>query len=143
NHDWDTTGAVPYLNYFTLPGNERYYDFAWGPVRFFVVDSDGREPDGNSPTSAQAMWLQGRLAATTEPWKLVYMHHPPYSSGSTHGSTPALQWPYQQWGATAVLAGHEHLYERLSLNNIPYIVNGLGGRSIYGFGTPLPGSVAR
>src|ERR1041385_3886659 len=24
NHDWVTTGATPYLNYFTLPGNERY-----------------------------------------------------------------------------------------------------------------------
>src|SRR5262245_16628557 len=26
NHDWMTAGAVPYLGYFTLPGNERYYD---------------------------------------------------------------------------------------------------------------------
>ena len=24
----------PYLDYFTLPGNERYYDFTWGPVHF-------------------------------------------------------------------------------------------------------------
>src|SRR3990172_7062669 len=27
NHDWYTQDAQPYLDYFTLPGNERYYDF--------------------------------------------------------------------------------------------------------------------
>ncbi|MBZ0159711.1 MAG: metallophosphoesterase, partial [bacterium] len=32
NHDWATTGAQPYLDYFTLPNNERYYDVVWGPV---------------------------------------------------------------------------------------------------------------
>jgi hypothetical protein len=40
NHDWRATGALPYLNYFTLPGNERYYDFIWGPVHLFALDSD-------------------------------------------------------------------------------------------------------
>ena len=25
NHDWNTTNAQPYLDYFTLPNNERYY----------------------------------------------------------------------------------------------------------------------
>src|SRR5687768_751734 len=29
NHDWETPGAQPHLDYFTLPGNERYYDFTW------------------------------------------------------------------------------------------------------------------
>ncbi len=27
NHDWRTSNGQPYLDYFTLPGNERYYDF--------------------------------------------------------------------------------------------------------------------
>src|SRR5918911_973289 len=102
NHDWYTAGAAPYLSYFTLPGNERYYDFASGPVHLFPVDSDPSEPDGNTATSTQALWLQGRLAASTEPWKLVYMPHPPYSPASTPGSPPPLQWPYQRGGPTAV-----------------------------------------
>ena len=42
NHDWNTLGAQPYLDYFPLPGNERYYDFVWGPVHFFAIDSDSR-----------------------------------------------------------------------------------------------------
>ena len=142
NHDWDTTNAQPYLDYFTLPGNERYYDFVRGPVHFFVVDSDSREPDGITSTSTQAIWLQNQLAASTSVWNVVYLHHPPYSSGS-HGSTTALQWNYAAWGADVVLAGHEHDYERIFRNGIPYIINGLGGASISSFGTTVSGSQVR
>src|SRR3954454_847183 len=51
NHDWGDTfpnpqGDQPYLNYFSLPGNERYYSFTQGPVQFFAIDSDENEPDG-------------------------------------------------------------------------------------------------
>jgi hypothetical protein len=137
NHDWNTPNAQPYLDYFTLPGNERYYDFVWGPVHFFAIDSDANEPDGISSTSTQAQWLETGLAASTTPWQIVYLHHAPYSSGSTHGSTGELQWPFEAWGADAVLAGHDHIYERLTVDGIPYFVNGLGGMSIYDFGTPL------
>jgi tartrate-resistant acid phosphatase type 5 len=143
NHDWVTAGAVPYLNYFTLSGNERYYDFVRGSVHLFAIDSDPNEPDGISSTSVQATWLQNALAASTSPWKIVYFHHPPYSS-ATHGSTLALRWPFQTWGASAVVAGHEHAYERFVINSFPYIVNGLGGNpNRYTFGTPLAGSVVR
>ncbi len=134
NHDWIASGAQPYLDYFTLPsvspGGERYYEFTWGPLHFFAIDSDTHEPDGITATSAQAAWLQGALAVSTAPWQLVYMHHPPYSSG-LHGSTAALQWPYKDWGADAVLAGHDHHFERLNAGGLPYFVVGAGGRSLY------------
>jgi hypothetical protein len=107
------------------------------------MDSDLHEPDGISVTSAQAAWLHQRLSASTATWKIVYFHHPPYSSGASHGSTPALQWPFQQWGATAVLSGHEHDYERILHDGIPYIVNGLGGDSLYSFVTPVTESQVR
>ena len=142
NHDWDTSSAQPYLDYFTLPGNERYYDFVWGPLHLFALDSDSREPDGVGQSSTQAAWLQARLASSTSPWNVVYFHHAPYSSGQ-HGSTTWARWPYKDWGASVVLAGHDHTYERLLVDGIPYFVNGLGGGSIYTFGTPLPESQAR
>ena len=63
NHDWATTGAQPYLDYFTLPNNERYYDLIWGPVHLFAIDSDQNEPDGVTSASIQAGWLQSELAA--------------------------------------------------------------------------------
>jgi len=132
NHDWMTDHAQPYLDYFTLPGNERYYTFTWGSADFFALDSDENEPDGVGRSSVQATWLQGQLAASRAPWKIVYMHHPAYSSG-LHGSTDWMRWPFQDWGAAAVLAGHDHTYERLQVGDIPYFVVGNGGYTLYNF----------
>jgi tartrate-resistant acid phosphatase type 5 len=147
NHDWgnaypNPTGAAPYIAYFDLPGNERYYDFQMDPVHLFAVDSDANEPDGNSDSSVQASWLRAALGSSTAPWKLVYFHHPPYSSGQ-HGSSAYMRWPFSSWGASAVLSGHDHDYERLSVNGLPYFVVGTGGKSLYGFVSVLPESQFR
>lgn len=142
NHDWDTARAQAYFDYFTLPGNERYYDFVWGPVHFFAVSADSREPDGVSRISVQAQWLQDRLAGSTSPWKVVYFHQPPYSSGY-HGPVDWMTWPFEQWGASVVLSGHDHVYERLQVGGIPYFINGLGGGPIYYFIQPQPQSQVR
>ncbi len=144
NHDWRAAGALPYLAYFTLPGNERYYDFVQGPVHFFAIDSDTNEPSGTSVTSTQANWLRAGLAASTSTWNVVYFHHPPYSSSSPSEATTRMRWPFREWGADVVLAGHHHAYERLSVGGLPYIVNGLGGTpNIEAFGTPVSGSQVR
>ena len=144
NHDWDTpeNQPSPYLDYFTLPGNERYYDFVWGPVHLFALSSDDREPDGIMASSAQGKWLQSKLATSSARWKIVYMHHPPYSSGVT-GSRAEMQWPYEAWGVHAVLAGHDHVYERITDGDFPYFVNGLGGFKRHAFETPVAGSQVR
>jgi tartrate-resistant acid phosphatase type 5 len=142
NHDWDSFQAQPYLEYFELPANERYYDFTWGPVYFVALDSDSRDPDGVSASSPQAQWAQERLASSRSSWKVVYFHAAPYSSG-THGPTEWMRWPFAQWGASAVLTGHDHTYERLSIDGIPYFVNGLGGGPIYAFHQVSQGSQFR
>lgn len=142
NHDWMTELAEPYLDYFSLPGNERYYEFTWGPVHLFALSADWNEPDGIRPDSPQAEWLREALSASTLPWKVVYMHLPPYSSGM-HGSVEVMRWPYREWGATAVISGHDHTYERLSVDDFPYFVNGIGGGAIYNFEEVVPGSQAR
>ena len=53
NHDW-VVGVEPYRDYFTLPGNERYYEVDLGLVHLYALDSDVHEPDGISPESQQA-----------------------------------------------------------------------------------------
>jgi tartrate-resistant acid phosphatase type 5 len=150
NHDYSDGGGInAYLGYFTLPGNnipgsnssgqERYYDFVRGSIHFFVINSNSQEPDGISAGSVQAHWLQTQMAASSSPWNIVVLHHPPYSSCATHGSQPMLQWPYEAWGADAVIAGHDHTYERILRDDnadtivVPYFVNGLGGKSLYSF----------
>jgi hypothetical protein len=97
-----------------------------------MIDSDTREPDGASSNSTQGNWLRNRLASSSAAWQIVVFHHPPYSGGPS-GNSGWMQWPFKDWGADAVLSGHDHLYERLEVDGIPYLVVGLGGRSIYGF----------
>ncbi|WP_052732795.1 metallophosphoesterase family protein [Hymenobacter terrenus] len=143
NHDLYTKHGRPYRDYFTLPGNERYYDFVRGQVHFFVLNSASSGLHGNRATSRQARWLRKQLAAAREPWKVVYFHHAPYSSGQ-HGSTVAMRWPFRAWGASLVLSGHDHHYERLVEDGLLYCINGLGGRSIYNVALqPMPGSLLR
>ena len=149
NHEWPfgVSGLAPYLAYFTLPGNERYYSHRHGPVELFAVVGDQQEPDGATPTSAQAMWLSNALAASTAPWRIVYFHACPYSSSATHGShtheADNMLWPFADWGATAIYAGHNHLYERVLTNGLNYVTIGLGGDRIDGFVTPVAGSLSR
>jgi tartrate-resistant acid phosphatase type 5 len=129
NHDWETDGAQPHLDYFTLPGNERYYDFRRGSIHYFVLDSDEHEPDGVTADSEQADWLRNALDDSDAPFKLVVVHHAPYSSGAQQ-STQYMQWPFPEWGADLVLAGHSHLYERLSVDGFTYVVNGAGSENL-------------
>lgn len=139
--------ASGYLAYFTLPNNERYYDYVKGPVHFFAMNS-ATEPDGNTKNSKQARWLRSRLSKSTSPWNIVYFHHPPYSSGY-HRSSEFMRWPFEQWGADVVMSGHEHDYERVHQDAnkdgviLPYFVSGMGGESRRTFGGTVAGSVKR
>jgi hypothetical protein len=142
NHDLDTNNGQAYYDYFILPGNERYYDFTWGALHFFALNTNDNEPDGVGVSSIQAMWLKRGLSESTSAWNIVYMHYPPYSSG-LHGSTDWTRWPYGEWGADVVLAGHDHTYERLEENGLTYFVNGLGGAGRYDFKNILEGSLVR
>ena len=89
------------------------------------------------------MWLKAALAKSDAPFKVVFMHHPPYSSGQ-HVDSIRMQWPYAEWGADLVLAGHDHTYERLELGGIIFCVNGLGGNeTLYKFKQAREGSMLR
>lgn len=144
NHDWDSGSVKAHEDYFTLPNNERYWDLQKGPFQIYCLDSDTREPDGTASTSVQGAWLKGRLAAATAPFRLVVAHHPPYSSGQ-HGSQTYMQWPFREWGASAVYAGHDHGYERFDFGQaaIPYVVQGTGGADLRPFAVSQAGSVLR
>jgi len=119
------------MDYFTLPGNERYYDVDYGLVHLFAIDSDSAEPDGTDSSSIQADWLQSALANSDACFNIVYDHHPPYSSGTKVNTW--MRWPFQEWGADAMISGHDHIYERIDSGGFPYFINGLGGNGIYEF----------
>lgn len=141
--DWDSEdGLDPYLDYFTLPGNERYYDLLWGSVHLFLLDTDERDPDGATVESVQAEWLRQGLSASEAPWKLVLAHHAPYTSHTVE-DIERMRWPFKEWGADAVLSGYFHVYERLEVDGLPYFVNGTGGSHVSGFGEIDPRSLFR
>lgn len=142
NHDFIEDAGKPYFDYFTLPNNERYYDFVEGPVHFFALNSDQGEADGTTVGSVQEQWLQARILSSTSPWKIVFFHHAPYSS-ALHGSSAWMQWNFGAMGISAVFSGHDHDYERIHVAPVEYFVVGACDDYLYDFGTPVAGSQVR
>ena len=142
NHDLNDASLADYQAFFTLPGNERYYQVRRGFVELFILNSNSSEPAGRSSTSAQAKWLEAMAALSSAPWKIALFHHPPYSSVDG-AAVAALQWDFKKLGLDLVLSGHAHVYERLVVNGLTYLVCGLGGAALTSFGTVSPYSQYR
>ena len=104
-----------------------YYSFSPTPsIRFFALESTYLEPE-------QVRWLEKELAASRNAWKIVFFHHPLYSSGGRHGSDlrlrRVLEPLFLKYGVSVVLTGHDHFYERVKpQKGIPYFVVGSGGQ---------------
>lgn len=141
NHD-HAEGVDAFDVYFPYLADLHHYTRIVGDVQYFILDSDAILASP-SEAAAQRAWLSSSLRRSKTPWQVVVLHHPPYSSGVQHGPTPAVQWPYRQWGADLVLSGHEHQYERIVREGLTYVVDGAGGKDLYPFGTPTPGSKVR
>lgn len=132
NHDYETMQGAPFRDVFNLPGDEKWYSFDYGRIHFAALDTE-------ASYATQAKWLDDDLAATNLPWKIVYMHRPPYSSGS-HGSDTSLRSVLapilKRHGVQLVLAGHDHDYERTKMiDGTTYVVTGGGGRGTYDVGS--------
>ena len=132
-----------YFDHFDWPNNERWYSFDHKNVHVIALEIDGHAAYWAG--SPQAQWLENDLAHTTQPWKVVFFHIPPYSSGSEHGSDQqvraALEPLFIRYGVDLVFNGHDHDYERSVANGITYIVTGGGGAPLYAKGRPDPASV--
>jgi 3',5'-cyclic AMP phosphodiesterase CpdA len=91
-------------------GGQRYYTFKpKNGVRVFALDS-------NYMDQPQLQWLEKELTASGSDWKVVFFHHPLYSSGM-HGSDVQLREQLEplflKYGVDVVFSGHEHFYERI------------------------------
>lgn len=54
-----------------------------------------------------------------------------------------MQWDFEGIGIDIVFSGHEHLYERLEVGGMDYVISGAGGYGTDTFGRILPGSKVR
>ncbi|HJQ35159.1 MAG TPA: metallophosphoesterase [Pyrinomonadaceae bacterium] len=110
---------------FNMNGEE-YYNFRKGDVSFYSLNS-------NYMDKKQLTWLEEKLAADNSDWKILFCHHPPYSSGGKHGSDKGLREVIEplmlKYGVNALFAGHEHFYERIKpQKGVYYFISGAGGK---------------
>jgi hypothetical protein len=130
---------APYLDYFDMPGNERYYKVSVGQADCFMLDTDKNEPDGYSSTSKQMVWLKNALAESTAAWKFVFGHHGPKSSAA---AAAWIDGDMKAWGADAYFNGHGHVHEHVSTSGFDWFTVGPGGESLGTFGSSVTGSVS-
>jgi len=140
NHDYYTDLGSAHFDYFNFSDNQAYYDVNLGLVHLIIMDSNLKEE--SHPDSPQGKWVKNILQTSSAQWKLVLLHHPPSSSGRS-GGFGRYRWSFRDWGATAVIAGHEHFYERMDHFGIPYFINGLGGAGIHKFRSTHEQSIIR
>ena len=119
NHDFDTATGLEdgwgYYDYWGAKAGYRgrgYYSFVRGTWHIVALNST-LDPAGRR---AQENWLRADLAATGTRCILAFWHHPVFSSGH-HGNSDKMAGAYRilfDAGASVVLTGHEHSYERLA-----------------------------
>jgi 3',5'-cyclic AMP phosphodiesterase CpdA len=129
NHDIRTNNGNDELNYKAFNMKSRYYTYSAGKnndAQFFVLDTNG-----NADWKAQMAWLETELKASKALWKIVYGHHPIYSSG-LYGTDPKMVKRFaplfKQYGVQLYINGHEHNYERTQpIDGTVYLITGHGG----------------
>jgi hypothetical protein len=123
NHD---SREQRYYKLFNMDG-KLYYTFNPKPdIRFFALES-------TYPVPEQIQWLEKELSGSGSNWKIVFFHHPLYSSGDRHGSDirlrAVLEPLFLKYNVSLVLTGHDHFYERVKpQKGIAYFVVGSGGK---------------
>ncbi|UCG60122.1 MAG: metallophosphoesterase [Phycisphaerales bacterium] len=138
NHEYNGTGPLWFLDFFSLGNNDEWFAFTYGGVRFIGLNTCVDFSTG----STQYDWLVGELGSgeyASATWHVVYFHHPPYSATSSHGDDANVKQYlvplFEQNGVDIVFNGHSHAYERYYNNGIYYIVTGGGGAPLAGLVT--------
>ena len=129
NHDVRTNNGIDQVNFASFNMGGRYYTFTQDMVQFFALDTTNSDADW----AAQLDWLEKNLAKSTATWKIVFGHHPLYSSG-IHGSSDQLidelSPLFARYGVQFYLNGHDHNYERTEpIEGTTYLTVGAGAKT--------------
>ena len=129
NHDYEY-GIRYFDRYFGTTYRTRNFVYsAKSGIDFFILDST-MGLKSTPARRAQKAWLKLELLNSKADFKVVVLHHPPFSS-SKHGSTKLYQWDFGSLGANLVLSGHDHTYERIARGGTTFVVDGVGGAPLY------------
>lgn len=138
NHDYsEGRGIYHFDKYFDFLQGHRWYRVSLGPIEFFVLDSHQalHHPD---VFNAQYDWLEKAVQESSAKWKAVVVHHPPHSARSR--SQKEFRFPFDQWGVSLVMSGHDHTMQHLIVDGVHYIVDGASGGSLHKFEEVLEGT---
>ena len=125
NHDIRTANGDPQVRYpgFNMQG--RFYTFRRDPVQFFALDTNS-----NADWKTQLAWLETELSRSDAPWKVVFGHHPVYSSGHYGNNRTFIKQftpLFENYGVQLYINGHDHNYERSRpINGTTYMITGSG-----------------
>jgi hypothetical protein len=91
----------------------------------------------------QVVWIDRQLSESDADWKIVFFHHPIYSSGRYAMSSAArrslLERVLIEHQVDVVFSGHEHVYERIvPQTGVLYFVEGASGAVRVGDLKPSP-----
>src|SRR5262249_26164386 len=106
-----------------------YYTYRAGPVQFFALDTNTLQT-----AEKQLQWLDEALAASRAPWKIVYGHHPIYTSGAYEDGPVLIAklLPLLRHRADVYVAGHDHNMQALQPEaGVHFFVSGGGGAALY------------
>lgn len=142
NHDDDTASGQWMVDYFRAPTNGppgeigKNYSFEFGNAHFIVINTEPVDENDAGIIEATRVWLSNDLAQATAPWKVAFLHRPPYTSASSHGDNELVKQHLapilEAAGVQMVFQGHNHFYERLNaINGVYYITTGSGGGGLY------------
>lgn len=122
NHDIKDNHGEAHAAALGMPG--RWWARHLGDV--LLVGLDTNTPDDPE----QLAWLEHTLATATEPWRIVLLHHPPYSAGyqgSDLDARAAFTPIFARYGVALAVSGHDHDYQRsVPLKGVTYVVSGAG-----------------
>ncbi len=151
NHEHDSEN---YYDFFSLPGNERYYFFSVGDALFVVLDMEGphydapkylegeqREAFWNNISKKyfeeEKEWLENLLSLNDDAGYIFVFFHPTfYSIKKSRVADAELRrafWGdiFERHNVTAVLNGHDHYYHHAEHGGTHYIVTAGGGAPLY------------
>jgi predicted MPP superfamily phosphohydrolase len=118
NHDKDHADAQ--LAALGMPG--RWWAVERDDVLLVGLDSTRRDDP------EQLAWLEDVLGRTSATWRIVSLHHPPYSAGYQGSDTECREifTPlFARYGVQLVLSGHDHDYQRSDpVDGTTYVVTG-------------------
>lgn len=113
-------------------------------AHLLFLDTNALNPDyANVPkyaetqkqdVQAQLSWIEDKLKKSTATWRIVFGHHPLYSSGKRNGNTSAirnvLEPIFEKYSVQAYFAGHEHdlQHNQPEGTTVEHFISGAGSK---------------